>query len=61
MECLKINGDMRRATNDGADNAILNIPCKNRVRTLPDSGQEKVRRGITNETEINRVGQLEFD
>ena len=62
FEFLKVNEDIRKATNEGADNATLNaIARKNGMKTLRESGQEKVKQGITNETEITRVCQLEFD
>ena len=62
FEFLKVNEDIRKATNDGADNAILNaIARKSGMKTLRESGQEKIKEGITTETEVTRVCQLEFE
>ena len=61
FEFLKIDEDIRKATGQGADNATLNaIARKNGMKTLRESGEEKVKEGITTPTEITRVCQLEM-
>ncbi len=61
FEFLKINEDIRRATNQASDNATINaIARKQGMKPLIDDGMEKVRQGITTETEITRVCQLEL-
>ena len=61
FEFLRVDESIRKATGEGADNATLNaIARKNGMKTLRDSGEEKVKEGITTETEITRVCQLEL-
>lgn len=61
FEFLKVDQDIRTATGEGADNSKLNVIArKNGMKTLRDSGQRKVKLGITTETEITRVCQLEI-
>ncbi len=59
FEFLTIDEDIRKATGQGADNAVLNkIACDNGMIGLLESGKEKVKNGITTEAEVTRVCQL---
>ncbi len=59
FEFLTIDEDIRKATGQGADNAVLNkIAQDNGMIGLLESGKEKVKNGITTEAEVTRVCQL---
>ena len=59
FEFLTIDEDIRKATGQGADNAVLNkIARENGMIGLLESGRAKVENGTTTEAEVTRVCQL---
>ena len=61
FEFLQVDDEIRRATGEGADASELNrIARKNGMKTLLESGSDKVKKGVTTETEIARVCQLDM-